>query len=107
MGKYFSFNGVAKRQEFWAVAIIGVLLTLVIVALTSWVLSGFDANTAVGGILLLATVIISAWLSLATTVRRCRDCGLNPWWTLGCFIPYIGGIVWIVIGVRATEEIKG
>jgi uncharacterized membrane protein YhaH (DUF805 family) len=107
MGKYFSFSGVAKRQEFWAVAIIGCLLTIVTVALASFMAMGMNANTIVSTILMLAIVVISLWLGFATTVRRCRDCGLNPWWTLACFIPYIGGIVWIVIGVRATEEIRG
>ena len=104
MGKYFSFSGVATRSEFWAVTIITFVLSLVMAVVAGLLFAGGDTGTLLGAILFIAIAIGGTWLSIATIVRRCRDSGLNPWWSLGCFVPYIGLIVWIVIGVMQTKN---
>ena len=106
MGKYFSFSGVATRSEFWAVSIIALVLSLVLTAFSLTLLASIDhAIQTIGGLFIFAVCIGGAWLAYATTVRRCRDSGLNPWWTLATIIPYIGFVVWIVIGVLSTKKI--
>jgi uncharacterized membrane protein YhaH (DUF805 family) len=90
----FDFNGVAKRQEYWAVLIGSIVAFL-------FVLVGIEAAPLFG---LLAFPLL--WILLATTVRRLRDAGLNVWWVLVIFIPYVSFVAHIVFGVLATKEEK-
>lgn len=101
MDKYFKFDGLATRSEYWGVQLVGLGLLLVLM-LVSGILLSFAA--IVGIILILAVVVSYIWVVLATTVRRCRDAGINPWWTASTLIPYIGFIPWIVIGVLSTVK---
>jgi uncharacterized membrane protein YhaH (DUF805 family) len=41
---------------------------------------------------------------IATSIRRCRDAGINPWFTLSFLLPYINFIVFIVFGVLKTDK---
>jgi uncharacterized membrane protein YhaH (DUF805 family) len=41
---------------------------------------------------------------LATAIRRCRDAGISPWFTLSFLVPYINFIVFIVFGVLNTDK---
>lgn len=108
MEKYFSFSGVSTRSEYWGVMIIATVIAFV-VGMVSGAFIGFGGNVGstfaviFGGLGLLATVIASAWVSIATCVRRCRDAGINVWWTLGACVPYVGWIVAIVIGCLKTD----
>ena len=102
--KYSDFSRRATRSEFWGVVLslfgLGFLATIIFVLL---MLSGWlGAVIAFPGIL--AVMVLSTWLSLATIVARCRDAGINPWFTAACFVPYIGTIVFIVIGCIGTKN---
>lgn len=106
MEKYFKFEGSATRSEYWAVTLIG--------GICSFILAFFGAifafgefggfATVFGAIVLIATMIGAIWLTIANTMRRCRDAGINTWWTLAICIPYIGWIVSIVLGILKTDE---
>lgn len=99
MTKYFNFNGVAKRQEYWAVIVLSILAIIVgSVALLD--LSGL------GTLVALAIFVATIWAILATTVRRLRDAGLSIWWILTLFIPYVSFVAQIVFGVVGTVEHK-
>ena len=105
MGKYFSFKGSATRSEDWAVWIISMISSLVVAGISLAILSSIDpAVQLIGVILLIAGCIAGAWLAYATSARRCRDAGLNPWWTLATLVPYVGFVVWIVIGSLKSIE---
>lgn len=100
---YFSFNGQSSRSEYW-----GVLLVLTIVGFILGFVLGFAMIAAESLalfflLLILVIVAISLWLTIAVIVRRCRDAGINTWWTAATFIPYIGFIPLIVIGCLKTE----
>jgi uncharacterized membrane protein YhaH (DUF805 family) len=101
MQKYFSFSDTATRSEYWAVQ----LISLVVVAILMTV-AGLTAISvpALGLALILALGIAYVWLLVATSVRRCRDADLSPWWTLALLLPYAGFVVWIVIGCLKTHE---
>lgn len=109
--KYFSFSGVAKRQEYWAVTLLTLLAgwMLWIVAL---IFAGLVAMVSemTGGFLVilltLAWIIGSGWLVLATTVRRCRDANIHVLWTLLCFVPFINFWWWIIAGCLPTDDPK-
>lgn len=91
MKKYFNFNGVAKRQEYWAVHVIAVLAMFV----------GFvvlEGSNGLGALVALGIFIAALWAILATTIRRLRDAGLSTWWILATFVPYVGTVATIVFG---------
>ena len=97
MKEYFNFNGVAKRQEFWAVHIVGVLVVVVAMA----ILEGADA---LGALVALVALVATLWAIIAVTVKRLRDVGLNTWWILAILVPYVGTVATIVFGCLSTKE---
>lgn len=105
MEQYFKFDGTTQRSEFWAVTIINAICAVILV-LAALAIMSLESTFAValGVIALIATIVASYWLTIATTIRRCRDAGINPWWTLAIVIPYVGTIVFIVLGCLKTDE---
>jgi uncharacterized membrane protein YhaH (DUF805 family) len=107
MNKYFSFQGLATRSEYWAVYLINLAAFFVlIIAGTMFIGVGESMDSVVpmllGGLIFISAIVGPCWLAIATTVRRCKDADINPWWTLATVIPYINIIPWIVIGVLPT-----
>ena len=96
MQQYFNFNGTAKRQEYWAVLIISIVLLVVGMVLVE--------GGAVAALIALGVLVASLWLLIATTVRRLRDAGLNAWWVILIFVPYISLIAHIVFGVVGSKD---
>ena len=102
--KYLSFDGRATRSEYWAVNLI-TYLGLILVGLVSVLITMSGLFGAiVAGLLFLSSLVLVAWAMLATTARRCRDAGINPWFTCAVFIPYLAVIPWIVFGCLKTEK---
>ena len=102
--KYSNFNRHAKRSEYWGVmlSLFGLSFLLGIVSIV--LLVGGWLGTMVAVPVLIGGVILMTWVSIATIVARCRDAGISPWFTLACFIPYIGSIVMIVLGCIKTKN---
>lgn len=97
MQQYFSFNGTAKRQEYWAVLIISIITIIVGLALV-------EGGSAVAALVALVLLVGTLWILLATTVRRLRDADLNVWWILLIFVPYISFVAHIVFGVIGSKD---
>ena len=106
MEQYFKFDGSATRSEYWAVVLIGGVVGFTLALLGTLLLAAEIGAFAsvVGGLILAVTIVGTLWLSIATTMRRCRNAGINTWWTLAICIPYIGWIVSIVLGCLKTDE---
>lgn len=113
MQKYFSFDGVTGRSEFWGITVVASIgvaclamigLMLMLGGLPSD--EGFSEGNIImvmfGGIVLLTTIAGCMWLSIATAMRRCRDAGINVMWSLAQFVPYVGTAAYIVIGCIPT-----
>jgi uncharacterized membrane protein YhaH (DUF805 family) len=104
MRQYLSWTGRAARSEYWAVLIIGWVLAAV-VTIVGTVMMVADGLFMVSGIIVIILgLILLIWAMLATTARRCRDAGINPWWTLASILPYIGFVVMIVVGCISTQQ---
>jgi uncharacterized membrane protein YhaH (DUF805 family) len=58
----------------------------------------------IGSIIMIVTSLTLTWTMLATAIRRCRDAGISPWFTLSFLVPYINFIVFIVFGVLNTDK---
>lgn len=105
MSKYFSLKGCATRSEYWGVLLISTVavFALAIVGVMLFALDSVPA-TVVGACILIGACFAGAWVQLTVVVRRCRDIGINPWFVLAIYIPYIGLIPCIVFGCLASEK---
>jgi uncharacterized membrane protein YhaH (DUF805 family) len=105
MKKYFAFEGKSSRSEYWGVNIIGSMSIVLASVIGAVIMTDASAMAPViGGLVLLFVAILAAWACIATSVRRCREAGITPWWVLGNFVPYIGIVVFIVIGVLGPKQ---
>ena len=102
--KYGNFSELATRSEYWGVMLISWVVGLLAlgIGLVFWTVGWVGAFFGV--IIILTFGVITFWLNLATTVRRCRDAGINVWFVLTLFIPYINWIPLIVFGVLPTAQ---
>jgi uncharacterized membrane protein YhaH (DUF805 family) len=96
----FSFNGSAPRSQYWGTIVITFLAVIIV---TPFVESG----SAMVLLISMVALISLLWVMLAVTAKRCRNCGLNPWWTAATLIPFIGSIVTIVLGCLSTKDSEG
>jgi len=96
----FSFSGEAARSQYWAT----LLITLVVFVLGS---AAIESESTIMVLLGLAALIATLWAVLAVTAKRCRDCGLNPWWTAATLIPFVAAIVIVVLGCLSTQNSEG
>jgi uncharacterized membrane protein YhaH (DUF805 family) len=111
--KYFSFKDKASRSEYWGVYLISWLLlgvttslafilfvlslpfTIVVIGLLGWITSLA---------IICAGSVLSCWLWIATTIRRCNDAGINPWFAVTVLLPPpFGTIPVIIFGCLNTD----
>ena len=93
--KYFSFTGRATRSEFWGVLLICYLAVMPLIVLIAALLG------TLGAIVAFVSIILSFYLMFATSARRCRDAGINPWFSLVTFVTIVPIIVF---GCLPTEK---
>ena len=109
MNKYFSFQGIANRSEFWAVnlivilggwiALIGMLILSAAVALASEIVGGLFVVSS-----LAAWFVGCIWLLLAVGVRRCRDADISVFWVIPLLLPILFVIMTIILGVLPSVD---
>jgi len=102
--QYITIEGRATRSEYWGVYL-STWLILAIVTLLFFILTLTGMlGIIIGSIIMIITALTLTWTMLATAIRRCRDAGINPWFTLSFLVPYINFIVFIVFGVLNTDK---
>ena len=104
MDKYLQFSGRATRSEFWAVQLIAYALFIVIALVAAGLSMAGTGGLFASGAALVIAVILMFWVTASTTARRCRDAGINAWFTLCIFLPYLGLVAWIVFGCLQTDR---
>ena len=104
MRRYLDWGRRATRSEYWGVLIISWILAAVLSIVTIAVMILDGMFVLLGALIMLAGFIVLIWAMLATTASRCRDAGINPWWTSASVLPYIGFVVMIVIGCLNTQS---
>jgi len=100
---YADFQGRSRRSEYWLFVLQTTVVAFVVVFFigfgsfldpSSGGLLGLSAGAlALLGLFWLATVIPG----LAVGVRRLHDAGLSGWLMLIGFIPYLGGLILLVL----------
>ena len=92
--KYATFEGRARRKEYWFFILFNVL-AVVVLGIIDVVLGTSSKETGLGllsGLYLLAVLLPA----LAVTVRRLHDTDRSGWWILINFIPVIGAFVLLI-----------
>ncbi len=107
MKTHFSFDGHTGRSLFWGTTLISVLCLGVLLLVSTFIIGMgmvYPMMLVIGILALVASCIGYIWVYIAVAVKRCRDAGINPLWTIATVLPYIGLITFIVIGVLPTEK---
>ncbi len=101
---YADFKGRATRREFWMftlyVFIVYFVGALILGILSTLVRIGFFLGMGIWIIATLALLIPS----LAFQVRRLHDTGRSGWWLLISFIPYVGGLIVLVLECLPSQK---
>lgn len=95
--KYAQFSGRASLSEFWMACLGLMIIHLVLFVLT--IVTGIGALTALVVLLSLASIVPG----LAIGARRLHDHGKSGWLQLLGLIPFIGGIIVIVLMLLAQD----
>jgi len=99
--KYATFDGRARRKEYWYFVLF-YCLALVALVIVDGITGTLDEETGaglLGGLFVLVTFIPT----LAVTVRRLHDTNRRGWWILINIIPVIGGIVLLIFTVQDSQ----
>jgi uncharacterized membrane protein YhaH (DUF805 family) len=94
--KYATFDGRARRSEFWWFA----LFSFAVGVAASLLDSALGSGRLINGLVSLALLVPS----LAVGARRLHDTGRSGWWQLIGIIPVIGWIVLIVWFVQDSQQ---
>ena len=99
--KYATFEGRARRSEYWYFVLFYVLVIFVLV-IVDGVTGTLNEEAGIGllsGLFMLATILPS----LAVLVRRLHDTDRSGWWALLNLIPFIGALVLLVFTVLDSQ----
>ncbi|WP_452219885.1 DUF805 domain-containing protein [Lacinutrix salivirga] len=95
---YANFTGRARRQEYWMFTLFHIIFIVSLAFVGAYVAEFNDSGIGFIplGLYMLATFIPA----LALASRRLHDIGKTGWYYLVRFIPYIGGIWFLILMVQ-------
>ena len=108
--KLFSFDGRISRKEWWVLTIIIFLASVGVTAISigGSIVTGFaftHGASIVSGVGYIV-YLISAYIGIATNVKRFHDRGKSGWWVLIALIPLIG-LIWILVELGCLPGVSG
>lgn len=110
LGKYATFNGRARRPEFWWFVLFALAGTAVLQFVDHWLFGASDsASMAAGYGYRSEPLSFLFWLAIllpyiAVAVRRLHDTDRSGWWVLISLVPIIGVLVLIYFYVQRGTE---
>jgi len=99
--KYATFEGRARRSEYWYFALF-YFLVIFVLAIVDGVTGTLNEEVGIGllsGLFVLATFVPT----IAVTVRRLHDTDRSGWWVLLEFLPIVGALVVLVFMVLDSQ----
>ncbi len=93
---YAVFDGRAQRKEYWLFLLVHLMLPLSLTVVAVKLDPEGTGVSAVFAIFVLYAVasLVPSW---ALMVRRLHDTGRSGWWLLIGMVPYLGGLVTMVL----------
>ena len=109
LSKYATFSGRASRSEYWWFYLAFIIAAIICTIPLIWLANNMRVPGAFYGdvrslylpyyipiaILVLATFVPF----LAVSVRRLHDSNKRGWWYLVTLVPYVGGLIYLVLMV--------
>ena len=95
--KYATFEGRSPRRAFWYFYLVILLISLAL-ALPSVI---WDLKIFLVFLVIFSFAMIIPYVSVS--VRRLHDAGMSGWWFLISLIPYVGVIMFLVMGCLKSE----
>lgn len=115
MLKYlFSFQGRIGRAKFWLGFLIVILMSIVTQILMP-LIDGVSFEAALADnyepspasiILMVVSLVLTIWISIAIAVKRCHDRGQSGWYYLIALIPIVG-FFWYIINLGILKGDHG
>ncbi len=114
--RYFDFSGRSGRAEFWNFMLFTLLVYAVVGGITMSVFinnAGHDMNGAAASTSLIGVagfaVLGVFWLltlipTIAVQVRRLHDQDKSGWFMLLTFVPYVGGLILLILMMLAGTQ---
>ncbi len=93
----FSFDGRINRKTFWLQG----FLPLLAISLVVGFVFGFVGVYSEGIALLIMIIggLALSFMSIAISVKRWHDLGVSGWFTLFQFVPLVGTVVFLLLGL--------
>lgn len=91
--KYATFEGRARRAEYWMFTLFNGIIALVLVILA------MATKSTVFYVIYILYILAVLLPSLGVLVRRLHDTGRSGGWFFISFVPFVGGIVLLVFAV--------
>jgi uncharacterized membrane protein YhaH (DUF805 family) len=96
------FSGRSRRKEYWYFHLVNAVV-MIFLGLFAAVFSdqGKPAMIPFGLMFTYAFVVFVP--SIAVTIRRLHDIGKSGWWYCIAFVPFIGGLILLVLTLLDSE----
>ncbi|GAB95166.1 uncharacterized membrane protein YhaH (DUF805 family) [Kineosphaera limosa] len=101
--KYVTFDGRARRSEFWYFVLFQILVSIAAAIIDSIVFPRWELGGDQGPVQWLTNVVLLL-PSIAVTCRRLHDIDKSGWWQLLNFIPIIGWIIMLIWTIRDGQR---
>jgi uncharacterized membrane protein YhaH (DUF805 family) len=98
LASYATFQGRARRSEYWYFALFGVLVSVATGLLDLILFPGFESSV----ISLIASLALLL-PTLAVSVRRLHDTGRSGWWLLVGLVPLVGALVLLIWACQRSD----
>lgn len=99
--KYATFEGRARRSEYWWFVLFTIIVSVVLAVLSPG--HGSMGGGMGGGLLNTLWTLGTLLPSIAVGARRLHDINRSGWWLLLNFIPVIGWIILIVFFAKRGD----
>jgi uncharacterized membrane protein YhaH (DUF805 family) len=100
--KYATFQGRARRSEYWTFSLINLAISLVL-SILGYLTQGGSGEVGFFGIISTLYGLAVLIPGLAVTVRRLHDVGKNGWWIFIVLVPLIGWILLLVFLITDSD----
>ncbi len=100
LSQWNDFGGRARRSEYWYFTLTLLIVYVVLAAIIAGAASLGDAGRIVAMIFNIVYVVVALVFlvpSIAVAIRRMHDTGRSGWWLLISLVPFVGGLVVLVL----------
>jgi uncharacterized membrane protein YhaH (DUF805 family) len=97
INQYFNFKGRSRRKEYWMYNLFNILFLLTAIILDNYLIGSTIEGDIPIGFLTFSYYFFVLIPTMALTVRRLHDIGKSGWYYLIALIPYIGGLILLLL----------